>query len=205
MIFVLFLVYSAAGQVWIIAWLKAREIFGTDILRDICRDTAMPCPAPNATIFNIYNSYPLHMNFPDLTHPTLGLLRYNPEYNHYKGQITFQQRQVLIYIETDDRDNITSLLDRADRCFCQLDIYAENAKDYAVWGLLEIKNQSWLDEDEEPLTAEQFKTCMTLESLVISSDGGVQFYYNDGDLFWGHCILIIIDSSDRFVKAEISG
>ncbi|NJM59484.1 MAG: DUF2262 domain-containing protein [Oscillatoriales cyanobacterium RU_3_3] len=31
---------------------------------------------------------------------------------------------------------------------------------------------------------------MILESLVISSDGDVQFYDNDGDLFWGHCISL---------------
>ncbi|MGL5062468.1 MAG: DUF2262 domain-containing protein [Microcoleus sp.] len=145
------------------------------------------------------------MNFPDLVHPRLGKLRYSFENNCYEAQITFKQGQISIDIETEDRDNIVSLLDRADRCVCQLVIYDENAKKYAARELLELKNQTWLDENEEPLTMEKFKSCMILESLVISSEGDVQFYYNDGDLFWGHYILIAMDSSDLFVDADIPG
>ncbi|MCU0542188.1 MAG: DUF2262 domain-containing protein [Oscillatoriaceae cyanobacterium Prado104] len=52
-------------------------------------------------------------------------------------------------------------------------------------------------------TPKQFKSCMLLESIAISPDGNLQFYYNDGDLFWGHCIAVTMDSSDRFIDADL--
>lgn len=147
----------------------------------------------------------LTMNYPDLPHPNLGLLRYDRKSNCYKGQITFQKEQISIYLETGDRDTIESILDRADRCVVRLAIYHENARDCAVERLLEIKNYSWLDENEAPLTPEHFKACMVLESLAISPEGEVQFFYRDGDLFWGHCISIVMDNRDRFIDANIFG
>lgn len=135
-------------------------------------------------------------------------MQYDRESNCYKGQITFQKKSISIYIETGDRDtieSIESILDRAECCVGRLAIYDENAKDCAVDRLLEIKNRSWLDDNQKPLTPEQFKACMLLESLAISPEGDVQFYYNDGNLFWGHCIAIVMDSSDRFIDANIFG
>ena len=71
--------------------------------------------------------------------------------------------------------------------------------------MLELKNKTWLDENEEPLTSEQFKNCMVLKSIAIWTDGSVEFYHNDGDLFFGHYILVTMDSSDRFLDAHIAG
>jgi hypothetical protein len=143
------------------------------------------------------------MNYPDRPHPSLGLLRYNHKENCYEGQITFQKHQISIYIETGDPHEIESILNRAERCVIRLAFYDENAKNFAAERLLEIKNRSWMDENEEPLTPEQFKACMLLESVAISPDGNLQFYYNDGDLFWGHCIAVTMDSSDRFIDADL--
>jgi len=145
------------------------------------------------------------MNFPDIVHPNLGLLRYNNEYDWYEGQVTFRQLQIPICLATDDEGKIESVLSRVNNFVIQLDQYGEKAKDYAVNRLLELKNSAWLDENEKPLTPEQFKTLMILESIVISSEGNVEFYHNDGGLFFGHCILVTMDSSNDFIDAHIAG
>ncbi len=68
------------------------------------------------------------------------------------------------------------------------------------------KNETWIeDKDEEPLTPEQFKERMVLDSISIDSDGDVSFYHSDGDLFWGHCILVTMNSENNFTSADIAG
>jgi hypothetical protein len=66
--------------------------------------------------------------------------------------------------------------------------------------------ETWIeDKDEEPLTPEQFKERMVLDSVSIDSDGDVSFYHSDGDLFWGHCILVTMNSENNFTIADIAG
>jgi len=55
------------------------------------------------------------------------------------------------------------------------------------------------------LTIELFKQRITLESRSIASNGEVFLYYNDGDLFWGHCIVVTMDRENQLIAAEIKG
>ncbi|WP_373543637.1 DUF2262 domain-containing protein [Chamaesiphon sp.] len=146
------------------------------------------------------------MNYPDIECPELGTLRYEEEYECYKGQLKAQQSELSIQLLTDEDGAVASALKRATDFVKELDKHAQSARDYAVEGLLAIKNEIWIDdEDEEPLTPEQFKERMVLDSISIDSDGAVSFYHNDGDLFWGHCILVTMDSENNFTIAEIAG
>lgn len=76
---------------------------------------------------------------------------------------------------------------------------------YAVQELLPLKNESWLDEDEVELTAEQFKSRMTLEAVTVYPDGSFEFWHDDGDLFWGHSIQISGSLSEGPTDADIPG
>ncbi len=58
----------------------------------------------------------------------------------------------------------------------------ERIEQYAV-KLLELKNGTWLGDDESEFTAEQFIATMTLTSISVDSDGEFEFWYDDGDLF----------------------
>ncbi|WP_051038951.1 DUF2262 domain-containing protein [Chamaesiphon minutus] len=146
------------------------------------------------------------MKYPDIECPELGVLRYEEDYDWYKGKFKIQQSDISIQLSTDAENSVTSALTRATNLVGELENYAQLAKEYAAQGLLQVKNETWIDdEDEEPLTPEQFQQRMTLESICIDSDGEVSFYHNDGDLFWGHCILVTMNSENRFIEAEIAG
>lgn len=56
--------------------------------------------------------------------------------------------------------------------------------------LLDVKNDSWLEEDEFPLTEREFLACLTLESLTVYGKGEFEAWYNDGDAFWGHAVSV---------------
>ncbi|PSB39881.1 DUF2262 domain-containing protein [Chamaesiphon polymorphus] len=146
------------------------------------------------------------MNDRDLECPGIGTLRYEKEYDWYKGKLKIQQSDISIQLSTDAENSVASALKRASNFVGEVENYARLAKEYAAECLLQIKNENWIDdEDEEPLTPEQFQQRMTLESISIDADGEVSFYHNDGDLFWGHCILVTMNSENLFIGAETAG
>ena len=81
---------------------------------------------------------------------------------------------------------------------------------YAAQQLLELANdwaQDGAQEDEEPqaVTQEQFVERMDLESIQVSEDGGFTFWFNDGDLFWGHAIRVSGDLTNGPTEAQMEG
>jgi hypothetical protein len=145
------------------------------------------------------------MNYPDIKLPRIGTLRYDQEYDWYEGQIKIQQLEIPVRLSTDEEGKVAFVCERVAKLVLELESHLQAAKEYAVKGLLEIKNESWLEDDEEPSTSEQFKHRMVIESIDINSDGEVSFYHNDGDLFWGHCILVTMNSDNNFIGVETVG
>ena len=78
-------------------------------------------------------------------------------------------------------------------------------RDYAVSELLELKNDTWLGEGETEFTPATFKAQMKLESISVDPAGGFEFWFNDGDLFWGHTILVSGTLTDGPNDAGIHG
>ncbi|WP_170219408.1 DUF2262 domain-containing protein [Nocardioides litoris] len=56
-----------------------------------------------------------------------------------------------------------------------------------------------------PLTADALADRIRLASLSIGADGSVTPDYDDGDVFWGHAILLQLDPDLVVVDAEIAG
>jgi hypothetical protein len=81
----------------------------------------------------------------------------------------------------------------------------EAALDRAATQLLELKNDIWLNEDEVPLTREQFQARMKLEAIALEADGSVAFWFDDGDLFFGHGICVSGSVEKGFTSANLRG
>jgi hypothetical protein len=141
----------------------------------------------------------------EIIDPVLGRLRFNKWVKTYDGEVAVGDSSVTFSLGTDESGDLTPALNRARQVLGALEDYARRARDYAARELLEVKNESWLDEDEEPVTPEQFKARMELKGLAFSPSGEVTFYHRDGDLFSGHSIQIAMDGADRFIDADIPG
>ena len=76
--------------------------------------------------------------------------------------------------------------------------------------LLELANQ-WAGEEEdgenEPgeIDREQFMSRMELDTIQVSPDQGFVFWFNDGEMFWGHSIQVSGTLSDGPVDAQMEG
>ncbi|OCQ95739.1 hypothetical protein BCD64_09925 [Nostoc sp. MBR 210] len=145
------------------------------------------------------------MDLPIIKHEILGKLVYNAELDWYESQIVVDETPISLSFSIENNHEVESILARASDVVRYLKHYAKDAEEYAVRKLLELKNETWLDEDETFLTSEEFKNQIILEGLVFSPDGEVEFYYNDGNIFFGHCIILTMDKDNCFIGAMIAG
>lgn len=75
----------------------------------------------------------------------------------------------------------------------------------AVEHLLALKNDTWLDEDEEELTPKQFTERMRIQTISVDPSGAFEFWFDDGDLFYGHSIMVSGDLAAGPTDADIHG
>lgn len=134
----------------------------------------------------------------------LGVCTYNTALDWYEATITYQGAPLQIGLSVQDAD-ISVVLVRARGIVAHLPEYALRAAEYATAELLPLKNDAWREDDEQPLTAAEFQARMRLASITIESNLGAAFFYHDGDLFWGHTILVSMDAHDQWVSADIPG
>lgn len=136
----------------------------------------------------------------------LNMLCYEEGLGCHTGTIEIGGVPVTLRLYTDADDDLAPARRHAREVLAEFDTYSRRAEEYAVQELLPLKNDIWLDEDEEtPLTPQQFKQRMALEALVFYAEGDVTFYYQDGDLFWGHTIELGMDAAGEFLRADIPG
>ena len=71
--------------------------------------------------------------------------------------------------------------------------------------LLPLKNETWLEEDESQLSISEFMKRIELSSISFYGKGNSEMIFDDGDLFWGHDILAILDTNNRLNDITIRG
>ena len=86
----------------------------------------------------------------------------------------------------------------------ELTDFIKKAKEYSAHKLLELKNDSWLEEDEKEVTEKEFKERIKFAGLHIFSESA-NFYFDDDDLFWGHTIEVTVNQKLEFTNADITG
>jgi hypothetical protein len=141
----------------------------------------------------------------DILDKTLGLLKYDEDRDSYIGQTPYRDREIRLRITADEPDCLESMLATLKDVLAEIDSVARKAEDFAIEKLLPLKNELWLDEDEEPVTDEEFRSRMTLTAISIFGDGTTEFWHDDGDLFWGHLIQVERAANGEFTDANIPG
>lgn len=136
---------------------------------------------------------------PPLSHPVLGDLEYDASFDWYSGSLPGGVR--LSVVPGGDATVTTTHL---DRLASDLDGLRDRARQDAAKNLLAPKNETWLGDDEPPLTADAFQSRLGLEGVVVQP-GGLEIFFDDGDLFWGHTVIVAYDDDGALVEADIAG
>ncbi|MEM9790490.1 MAG: DUF2262 domain-containing protein [Planctomycetota bacterium] len=122
--------------------------------------------------------------------PVLGDLTLNRSINSYEAPVAWLGNEVELSISALNEEIDKRSLQIAHELVEKQSIWHARAIDLAADSLLELKNDSWLEDDEDEVTHDEFIKAMTLESISVFSDKTFAFYFEDGDLFWGHTIEV---------------
>ncbi len=79
------------------------------------------------------------------------------------------------------------------------------AKHFASDELLTLKNNSWLEVNEMPVTKQLFFDSLKLKSVLVYAEGSIELYFDDGGLFGEHDIIVCVNEIREFTEASITG
>ena len=133
-----------------------------------------------------------------VTIKNFGKFTYNKKLNAYK----LFKEEIEYYFSAENKTELKKVKD----IFSNIEIidFIEKAKDYAAKKLLKLKNDLWLEDDEKEVTKKEFRARMKFTSLYVFSESA-NFYFDDGDLFWGHSIEVNVNKNLEFTDANIVG
>jgi len=125
--------------------------------------------------------------------------------NWFVAQTPWSRTNVRLSLSMDGCATPQELLSFARSLWDSQVSWSQRITDFAATKLLKLKNETWLEEDEEELSTQQFKTRMTLESITVYPNRTFEFWYDDGDLFLGHAIMVSGNLRDGPTNAGIHG
>jgi hypothetical protein len=138
-----------------------------------------------------------------LEHPRFGRFTFDERLDWFETKTDWLGRTVSLSIGIGADGSADA--EPAARVFEQAAEWDAHARDLAAAELLATKNEHWLGDDEEPLSPQDFKTHMTLESIGFNPGPYIQFFFEDGDLFAGHTIIVTFDEEEGQAWAEFAG
>jgi hypothetical protein len=71
--------------------------------------------------------------------------------------------------------------------------------------MIKLKNDSWLEDEEEQLTPEKFRRLVAVTSIVFYHNKSCTIYCSDGGLFGGHTIAISVGKSGTYKGVALTG
>lgn len=143
-----------------------------------------------------------------LSHPVLGDLTWQPEYDHWSGERELASGQVLdLIIEPGEQDR-RAFIPRAAELFSWA--LANERKVFAdalQAELLELYNSEWREDEAPLLSAAEFSERLEWQLVCVSASDlvPVEFMYEAGELFGGHGVSIEVDSDLNYRDCDLPG
>jgi len=135
--------------------------------------------------------------------PVLGKLTWNDNFDEWDGRVVLHPELEVVCHFTPSGGQDEQIVTAGRDFIAWLRTNEPAARRYAASELLDTHNDCWNDDD--PISAETFADRMTLETAAIRPDGAAGLYYRDGNLFWGHCIIVSVNADRGFKDATIAG
>jgi len=142
---------------------------------------------------------------PPVKIPSVGAIEFDEKYQCFSGKYRRKPYSFTLTVDTSDRKALTGLIPSLSDIIRNIADIDSRARKYAASELLELKNDTWLEDGEDMCSEDDFMARMSIETLSFSEDGDFEIYYEDGDLFWGHSIKVDITGGGKIERAEICG
>lgn len=125
--------------------------------------------------------------------------------NVFEKTIEWCCKEVRISFDNDDESEIKSILETGHVLYRDQKDWMRKICDFACDKLLDLKNDVWLDDEKEEITREEFIEAIELCDISLEPDGAFTFWFDDGDLFWGHSIIAEGNIDGTLHDAHIAG
>jgi hypothetical protein len=122
--------------------------------------------------------------------PLLGTLKFDPRFDAYVGNPKWNGNAIELTLISNIDADYAAALATAHALFAAQKEWDERVLAVVVNKLLRLKNEVWLGEDESEFSAQEFKSRIRLYSITAHPNGRFEFWFEDGDLFWGHDIKV---------------
>jgi hypothetical protein len=123
----------------------------------------------------------------------------------FEASSTWNGKSVSVSFHTDNAETIKVALKAGESLWADQSRWNLAANACVIKELLPIKNSNWLGENEKPVSESEFLGRIKLESISIHDDGSFSFWYDDGDLFFGHSIEVGGNLKDGIRYANFHG
>lgn len=142
---------------------------------------------------------------PSIQDEIIGTLTFNEWHQWFETKYQAQGNAFEIYIDIDNRAATLEILPLVRAVLCRLATIDGAMREFAAAQLLELKNDNWREEDQPEVTKDDFMYRISIEAISFNEDGEYEIWYADGDLFWGHSIMVSVDRKGRPVRTDIHG
>lgn len=134
-----------------------------------------------------------------------GVFTFDRSLSWYTATANWAGHDIDLTLSAEDQVEAQPCLKVARTLWANMTEWKNRIDDYAVQELLDLKNDTWLGDDESEFSPQMFKNKMTIQSITIYPDGDFEFWHDDGDLFWGHSIQVSGNLTDGPTDADIPG
>ena len=129
-----------------------------------------------------------------------------------EGEVEISGQNIYFGISVDDindKETVDRLISEFKKFISEFDKWDKRIREFAAKSLTDCANdwlQDSLEDGEEfvEITEEKFAERMVLNSIGYD-ENGFDVYYDDDDMFWGHCILVYGTLENGIEEAQIAG
>ena len=144
-----------------------------------------------------------------VTDEVLGELTLDKDYDVFEGHVLWRGKQICLSLEVDAADEGTWADARramkvmlADQDRWDRDMRASAARELTE---LACEWRDSADEEAPEITEESFGARIELRSIVMDAAGSFSAYFDDDDMFFGHCVVVYGSLTDGVASAEMAG
>ena len=139
----------------------------------------------------------------------LGELTLDKDLDMFEGEVLWRGEQICLSLEVDAADEdtwadarraMTVMLAEQDRWDC--DMRASAARELTD---LACEWRESADEEVPEITEESFARRIELRSIAMDADGSFSAYFDDDDMFFGHCVTAYGTLADGVTAANMEG
>ena len=139
----------------------------------------------------------------------LGELTLDKDLDMFEGGISWRGEDIDISLEVDSssEETWTAAVRAMKQMAAEQDTWDRDMRAFAARELTELACE-WresADEDVPEITEESFARRIELSSIAMDADGSFSAYFDDDDMFFGHCVVVYGTLADGVASAEMAG